>query len=300
MDLNQIAVFIKVIQLGSFSQAARELAMPNSTVSAKISNLERHLGVTLIQRTTRKLHVTAAGQAYFEKCLLGMEALKTAEQELASIQGEPQGLLRVTAPVELGAALLPQVIAEFTPKYPKVQVEILLSDRRVELLTEGVDLALRAGVLKDSTLIAKKLGEIYFAPFASPAYLKRKGTPFHPRELRQHECLHFTPLGFESWKLSSDTSGKLEIPVSGKIIVNDLAMIRNLAISGLGIALLPSYYCEQEVHKGVLKQILPEWRANQVPLHFVYPAQKYVTAKLSLFTTLAAKTIKARLKEGTS
>lgn len=296
MDLNQIAVFIKVIQLGSFSLAARQLGMPNSTVSAKVSSLEKHLGVTLIQRTTRKLNVTPAGKAFFEKCLLGLEEIRGAEMELASLKGEPQGLLRLTAPVELGGALLPNAIAEFTQKFPKVRVEIILSDRQVELLAEGVDVALRTGVLKDSTLIAKKLGQIYFAPFAAPSYLKQYGTPLHPRDLRRHQCLHFTPLGFASWTLTSN-KGDLEIPVSGKIVVNDLTMIRNLAISGHGIALLPSYYCDQEIKQGSLQRILPDWRSHQVPVHFVYPAQKYVTSKLSQFIALASKQLQARLLE---
>lgn len=294
MDLNQIAVFIKVVQLGSFSQAARELGMPNSTVSAKVSFLEKRLGVTLLQRTTRKLNITPAGKTYFEKCLLGLEELKSAEMELASLQSEPQGLLRITAPVELGGALLPTVIADFTQKFPKVRAEIILSDRRVELLAENVDVALRAGVLKDSTLIAKKVGEVYFAPFASPNYLKKFGTPSHPRNLRQHQCLQFTPIGFESWSLVS-SKGKLDIPVTGKIIVNDLATIKNLVTAGHGVALLPSYYCRQEVKEGSLQRILPDWRTNQIPVHFVYPAQKYVTTKLSQFIALASKQIQSKL-----
>lgn len=294
MDLNQIAVFIKVVQLGSFSQAARELGMPNSTVSAKVSFLEKRLGVTLLQRTTRKLNITPAGKTYFEKCLLGLEELKSAEMELASLQSEPQGLLRITAPVELGGALLPNVIADFTQKFPKVRAEIILSDRRVELLAENVDVALRAGVLKDSTLIAKKVGEVYFAPFASPNYLKKFGTPSHPRDLRQHQCLQFTPIGFESWSLVS-SKGKLDIPVTGKIIVNDLATIKNLVTAGHGVTLLPSYYCRQEVKEGSLQRILPDWRTNQIPVHFVYPAQKYVTTKLSQFIALASKQIQSKL-----
>ena len=193
MDLNEVAVFIKVVQLGSFSGAAKQLAMPNSTVSSKVSSLEKRLGVTLIQRTTRKLNITPAGQAYFNRCIQGLEEIHAAEMEIAAVQGEPQGLLRITAPIDLGSRVLPQLVSDFTNTYPKVRVELILSDRKVDLLSESVDLAIRAGDLRDSTLIAKKVGSVYFAPFASARYLKAKGIPTHPRDLRLHHCLQFTP-----------------------------------------------------------------------------------------------------------
>ncbi|MBX9769040.1 MAG: LysR family transcriptional regulator, partial [Bdellovibrionales bacterium] len=197
MDLNEISVFIRVVQTGSFSLAANQLGMPNSTVSHRVSSLEKRLGITLLQRTTRKLHVTPLGEAYFKKCLQGLEALQIAEQDIVSNQKEPQGLLRITAPAELGSTVLPQIVSDFTKKYPKVQVESILTDRRVDLLGEGVDLAIRAGPLKDSSLIAKKIGSSYFAPFASTKYLKAKGTPHQPKDLSGHDCLLFPPLGLD-------------------------------------------------------------------------------------------------------
>ncbi len=145
MDFNEVAIFIKVVQEGSFSKAAHNLGMPNSTVSAKISSLEKRLGVTLIQRTTRKLNITPAGNAYFKRCMLGLEEIKAAEAEIANIQGEPQGLLRITAPFELGSTVLPQIVSSFIKKYSKVRIELILTDRRVDLLSENIDLAIRAG-----------------------------------------------------------------------------------------------------------------------------------------------------------
>ena len=199
IDLNEISVFVEVVKAGSFSQAAKKLKMPNSTVSHKVSSLEKRLGLTLLQRTTRKLNVTPAGQIYFKKCLNGFSEIELAEAEMASAQGEAQGLLRVTAPVELGGGILPEIISDFTAQFPKVTIELILTERRVDLLSESVDLAIRAGELKDSSLIAKKIGLAYFALFASPRYLKQKGTPTHPRELNQHKCLAFAPLGTDSW-----------------------------------------------------------------------------------------------------
>jgi DNA-binding transcriptional LysR family regulator len=291
MDLNEISVFIKVIQVGSFSRAAQQLGMPNSTVSSKVSSLEKRLGVTLIQRTTRKLSITPAGQAYFRRCIQGLEEIQAAEVEIASIQGEPQGLLRITAPVELGSTILPGLISGFANKYPKVRVEVVLTDRRVDLLSESMDLAIRAGELKDSSLIAKRIGSAYFAPFASPRYLKLHGTPTHPREFRTHLCVQFTPLGVDEWKMAGP-KGSLNVPVSGRIIVNDLKMVKLLVLKGEGIALLPTFFCHPEIQAGKLVRILPEWRTNTNPVHFVYPAQRFVTPKLSAFIAFATEAMK--------
>lgn len=296
MDFNEVAIFIKVVQEGSFSKAAHSLGMPNSTVSAKISSLEKRLGVTLIQRTTRKLNITPAGNAYFKRCMMGLEEIKAAEAEIANIQGEPQGLLRITAPNELGSTVLPQLISEYIRKYPKVRIEVLLSDRRVDLLSENVDLAIRAGEMKDSTLIARRVGAIYFAPFASPKYLKANGTPTHPRELKQHSCLQFTPIGVDEWKMTS-SKGSLNVPLSGRVLINDMTALKKMAVMGDGIVFLPTYYCYTEVSNKQLIRILPEWRSNLAPVHFVYPAQRFVTPKLSSFMSMAGDTIKRSFED---
>lgn len=294
MDLNEVVIFIKVVQTGSFSLAAKQLDMPNSTVSYKVSSLEKRLGTTLITRTTRRLKVTPAGEAYFKKCLLGFEEIKAGEDEIAATQGDPQGLLRITAPVELGVTVLPQIVSAYIAKYPKVSVDVILTDRRVELLAEGIDLAIRAGELKDSTLIGKKLGYGSFSPLASPKYIKNFGEPAHPRDLKNHQCLHFTPLGSESWKLTS-TKGTLNVSVPGKVIINDMNMLRSLVLSGMGIALLPSFYCNSEIKTGKLVRVLPGWHTTPSPIQFVYPAQKFVSTKLSAFIEMATDPIRQSL-----
>jgi DNA-binding transcriptional LysR family regulator len=296
MDFNEIAVFIKVVQEGSFSQAAKKLGMPNSTVSAKVSSLERRLGVTLIQRTTRKLNITPAGNAYFKRCMQGLEEIHAAESEIASAQGEPQGLLRITAPTELAHTILPKLISTYNKKYPKVRVEILLTDRRLDLLSENVDLAIRAGEMKDSTLIAKRIGSVYFAPFASPKYLKLHGTPTHPRELRQHHCLQFTPLGIDEWKMTS-SKGSLNVPISPRVLINDMTALKKMAVIGDGIIFLPTHFCYAEVKSKELIRLLPEWRSNLAPLHFVYPAQRFVTPKLSAFISMSTEILKRSFED---
>lgn len=290
MDLNEIAVFVKVVESGSFSLAGKALGIPNSTVSHKVSTLEKRLGVTLIQRTTRKLHITPVGEAYFQKCLLGLEEIRAAESEIASAQSEPQGLLKITAPIDIGSSLLPAIISKYHKKYPKVQVEVILTDRRVDLLSEGVDLAIRAGELKDSSLIAKKIGTTYFVPVASQRYLKLHGTPLHPKDLLRHQCLQFTSLG-ESWKLTGP-KGTFQVSLKNPMLINHLEMLRQMTIQDGGISFLPTSLVYPDIKEKRLVRLLPDWRSSISPVHFVYPGQKFVPAKLSAFIEYSGKDFK--------
>ncbi len=294
MDLNEVAIFIKVIQAGSFSLAAHQLGMPNSTVSSKISSLEKRLGITLINRTTRKLSITPAGQVYFNRCIQGLHEFEVAEVEITATQSEPQGLLRLTAPTELGSSVLPNLIAEYLKKYEKVQIELILADRRIDLVSENIDLALRAGVLKDSSLLAKKLGSVFFAPFASAKYIKTHGSPQHPRDLKLHQTLQFTALGSKDWKLSNG-HGSISAATSSRVLINDMNTIKSLVLSDGGIALLPTFFCYPEVIAGKLVRLLPDWKSDLNPIHFVYPAQKFVSLKLSSFIRFTSEKIKESL-----
>lgn len=294
MDLNEISVFVKVVQAGSFTKAARELGMPNSTVSAKVSSLERRLGVTLIQRTTRQLNVTAAGAAFFQSSAQGLQRIEAAENEITAANGEPQGLLKITAPVELGAVLLPPVIAGYMGKYPKARVEVVLSDERTDLLTQNIDLAIRAGELKDSTLIAKKIGAVTFAAFASPKYLKGAKIPADPQDLKNRPCIQFSLMGKHEWKLTNGRATK-SVTLPERLVVNDLNMVKAMAVAGHGIALLPSFFCHSELRSGQLMRVLPDWRTGYNPVHFVYPAQRFVMPKLSAFIEIASRPLKDRL-----
>lgn len=293
MDLNEVAVFLKVVELGSFTQAARSLGMPNSTVSAKVSDLEKRLGVSLIRRTTRKLFITPEGQAFYEKCARGLEEIRSAEEEVSAGQREPQGLLRLTAPIELGSTVLPNVIAKFKQQYPKVQFELNLSDATVDLIAEGFDLAIRGGDLKDSSLMAKKLGSVYFAPFASASYLKKNPAPKTPKDLKDHCCLQFTPIGVDEWKLVGPKA--VNVPMKKQIVINELNMIKALTIAGLGVSLMPTFHCMAEVQSGKLVRVLPEWRSNLRPVHFVYGGHRHASPKVNAFIALATEMIQERL-----
>lgn len=295
VDLNEISVFIKVVQAGSFTRAAKLLGMPISTVSARVASLEKRLGVTLLQRTTRQLKLTQAGLGYYEQCLQGLEEIYKAESDVTSNQTEPQGNLKITAPIFLGNSLLPKVISDSLKKYPKVKIEVILQDRAMDLIAEGVDLAIRAGDLKDSTLIARKLGVVHFAAFASPGYLKNKSTIKHPKDLREHTCLQFAPLGQYEWPFSNGKT-HVNVQVQGNVVIDDLNLIKSLAIAGNGIALLPTYICESEMKRGRLVPVLPEWKSHPRQIHLVHPPQKFPSPKHKAFLELAINSIKKQLE----
>ena len=296
MDLNELIVFTAVVREGSFNKAAQKLAMPNSTVSAKIASLESRLGVSLLQRTTRKVHATPSGRDFFEKCERALDELRSAEELVASKQAHAHGVFRVTAPPLLGTVLLPQMIAAYRRQHPGVQLDLLLTDREVDLIGEGVDLALRAGELEDSSLMVRKLGITHFAAFASRGYESRKGLPQHPKDLRAHSCIHFTPLCRDEWSLINDKGAKVRIPLPNQMQTDDLHMAKELALTGVGIALLPVLLCEGKASGRRLKLVLPGWRSESRAVSFVYPSHKVSSVKLQSFLKIAVPMIQQRLK----
>ena len=294
MDLDGIEVFVKVLESGSFSRAAKLLGMPNSTVSAKVSALEKRLGVTLLQRTTRKLRATPAGETYFQQCVLALERLQAAESELTSAQHEPRGLLRVTAPADIGHSLLATLVRGFLQQYPKTEVELVVTNRVLDLIAEGVDLAIRAGALADSGLIAKRFSVGHFGLWASPVYLKKRGMPSHPRDLAPQECLRFSL--FKDNRVAL-TNGKerARVVTSGRLRADDFEALKAFALLGEGIAYLPSFLCVEEAGQKRLQRILPEWRGDAVTFSFVYPAQRFVAPKVRAFITAAEELLKKQI-----
>jgi DNA-binding transcriptional LysR family regulator len=289
MELDGITVFVKVVQTASFSRAARLLGMPNTTVSAKVARLEKRLGVTLIQRTTRKLSVTPAGQAYFERCVRALEEIQAGESELATTAKEPQGLLKVTAAGDVAHSLLVPVVRRYLKEYPKTSVELVVTNRFVDLVAEGVDLAIRAGKLEDSTLIARKFSEVNGGLWASPAYLKRMGVPKHPKDLARHDCVMFSDFHDQKIQLS-DGKEEIEVRMNGRIVADDLETIRALVLRGEGIGTLPEFLGCKHALGGALERVLPKWSWGGGVLSLVYPAQRFVSPKLQAFIALALAT----------
>lgn len=294
MDLDGIAIFVKVIQAGSFSRAAMLLGMPKSTVSAKVSVLEKRLGVTLLQRTTRKLRATQAGEAYFQRAVRALEELQVAENELETGRAEPKGLLRLTAPVEVGHSLLPALVHAFLRKHPRMEVELIVTSRVLDLVADGIDLGIRAGPLKDSSLIAKRFDLGDFGLWASPEYLYQHAAPRHPKELAQHNCLRFARFRDEGFRLTHDKE-KFHVAVSGQLVADDFETLRSLAILGNGIAFLPSFLCSEDTKQDKLTRVLHQWRGDKVSIWLVYPAQRFVPTKVRAFIAVAEELWKKQI-----
>lgn len=291
MDLDGIEVFVKVVEAGSFHRAAKLLGMPNSTVSAKVAALEKRLGVTLLQRTTRKLHPTQAGKTYFDQCLQALQQLQAAESELTSAQREPRGLLKLTAPADIGHSFLATLMRRFLEKYPKMEVDVVVTNRVLDLIAEGIDLAIRAGDLADSRLIAKRFSVGHFGLWASPAYLKRRGLPERPSQLTEHDCLRFSLFKDSAIELTNGKERARVVP-RGRLCADDFEALKAFALLGEGIAYLPSFLCAEEAKHDRLQRVLPDWRGRAVTFSFVYPAQRFVAPKVRAFIAVAEELLK--------
>lgn len=281
MDLNAIFVFAKVVEAGSFTGAARELSMPKSTVSRKVSELEEQLGARLLQRTTRKLSLTDVGLAVYQHAARMVAEAEEAELVVDRMQESPRGLLRVTTPLNFG--YLGPIVTSYLKRYPEVRIEMVCADRVVDLIQEGFDVAIRAGQLADSTLIARGLGTLQSYVVASPAYLSERRAPEQPQDLEQHECLAFgAGAQRTSWILQQ--SGKaLTVEVRPRFVVNDFDFLDESVRAGLGIAMLPVFRCWEHLRAGRLVRLLPQWSSPEIPLHAVYPSTRHLSPKVKAF-----------------
>ncbi len=292
MDFNEAAVFVKVVQAGSFSAAARQLGLPTSTVSTRVARLEQRLGITLLQRTTRRLSLTEAGTAYYHHASMGLSYMLEAEAAIDEARQQPQGRLKITAPADLGDSLLAGLVEHTQREYPALELELLLTDRYIDLVADGIDVAIRTGELRDSSLVAKSLGVIRWEMFASRDYLNQAERLLEPQDLHAHHCVQFTPLGRDAWDLSSDHN-HIIIPLRGRMLANSIGVVKAMAIKGQGVALLPTFICKPELACGDLVHVLPGWRGKADPVHLVYPKQRFMPPKLRAFIDLAQAELKS-------
>lgn len=275
MDLNAALVFVRVIQAGSFSKAARQFEMPVSTVSAKVAALEKSLGVSLISRTTRRLRLTDPGEVFFKHAVRAVSELQIAQTLTQESQEGIQGKVRVTAPVEVGMTSLADCVADFMAKFPTVQVELLLTDRLVDLVGEGFDIAIRIGELKDSTLISKRIGASGTQAYASPSYLKKSPPIKKPADLLDHSCLIFTNAFNGEWVLEKGQQSQ-KVAVKTAFAANNLITLHRLTVQNRGVALLPAYLCQDDIEKKRLVPVLEGWATRRFPVHLIYPQQSFV------------------------
>lgn len=292
MDLDDVRIFTKVAETGSFTKAAQLLDMPKSTVSRRVAQLEDELNVLLIQRSTRKLTLTHSGQLYFERTSRAIEQLKQANLALEEMQEGPRGILRITVPSDM-SGLLPRLLRDFRNMYENVKLVVFATGRRVDLIAEGYDLALRAAPkLSDSTMLSKKIMDTRFGVFASPEYLNKNGTPKVPEDLVTHECLTFFVEGTDHliWQLFDSETGKTtSIPVSGSLSSNDLTLLMGACLQGLGIAFLPVFEPDRLVAQQRLTRILPSYTSESGALYAVYPSGRHISPNVRAFVDFASE-----------
>ena len=292
MDLNEILIFARVARAGSFTKAARDLELPKSTVSRKVSQLEARLGVRLLHRTTRNLTLTDAGVEYYRSCSRVVADLTNAELAVTQLQASPRGTLRITAPVEFGAGFLGPLVVELLERHEDLRVDLVLTDRVIDLVAEGFDAAIRAGPLKDSTLVARKLGTVRRVICASPDYFARKGVPRTPDDLRHHDCIIFHA-GHEGtiWRLGGPKK-VVDVLISGPVVVNNFDLVHEIALAGVGIACLPTFRCAQDLKAGRLQTVLDDWTTEKIFLSVVYPSARYISPKVrALLNILKERTM---------
>jgi DNA-binding transcriptional LysR family regulator len=264
--MNDMALFVEVARVLSFRRAAETTGVPNSSLSRRISALEKAVGLRLLHRTTRRVELTEAGQIYYERCRRIVDEARLAHEQLGALLAQPSGRLRASLPVDFATLYLAPLMAEFARLHPGITFEFDLTPRRVDLISEPFDVAIRMGELTDSNLIARLLARLPVYLYASPQYLASSGEPSHAAELASHECLGFPKAG--SWVLQGDAQ-TVEVKVAGRFAVNSVGMLRTLATLGLGVILVPEGIAADDVAAGRLRRILPAWQSRPIAVYAI-------------------------------
>lgn len=289
LDLNDVAAFVRVVENAGFAKAARELGVPTSTVSRAVARLEQTVGVRLLHRTTRNLSVTSEGQIFHQRVAPLVASLRDATRTLGTRGKEPEGLLRITAPNDIGSAFLSEEVVRFADRYPLLHVELMLTNRKLNLVSEGVDVAVRAGRLESSSLVARKVGTLQVDLYASPGYAEGHRLPTQLSELSLHRIVAFGARdGRITWQLEGPR-GSETVELTCRIACDDFGFVRAAAVAGGGIGLIPRVIAASEVAVGRLVRVLPEYGSKGAALHVIYPSARQVPTKVSLFRDFLAK-----------
>lgn len=288
-------IFCKVVELGSFAGAAERLNLSTSAVSRQVAKLENLLNARLLSRTTRRLSLTENGQAYYERCLQLLADLEETEEMVGSHTLHPRGTLRLTAPINFGASHLAPALGEFALQYPGMKFDVVLADRAVDLIEEGLDLAIRVGTLGSQNLVARRIGLTKGLICASPAYLARHGSPQTPEDLQQHNCLIYA-YAAEShiWRFEKTGETEQRVRVTGSIQANNGNVLAELAAAGLGITHGPDFMFAHQLQSGRLQTLLPDWQCPDLPIHAVYPSRRHLSAKVRSFVRFFEKWLGAQ------
>ncbi|MEM7209518.1 MAG: LysR substrate-binding domain-containing protein [Pseudomonadota bacterium] len=282
-----IPVFVAVVENRSFSSAAKALEVSKSAVSKRINRLEEQLGVRLLHRTTRKLSLTEAGERYYEHALQAVESASQAEDAVMELQGEPQGRLRVSCSMSFGLMHVAPLIPKFMQRYPKLEIDLIMDDRNVDMVAESIDIAIRSGTLADSSLVARRLSPLRQVLCASPQYIQRHGAPSNPDELEQRNCILFSySIDTNEWTLTRESESHT-VTVSGNYRVNSSIALLESLVEGIGIGRLPTFIAGPELKSGRLVQVLADYRIPDHIFYAVFPEREYLPAKVRAFFDFA-------------
>jgi DNA-binding transcriptional LysR family regulator len=292
-QLAAMRTFAAVVDAGVFSAAAKTLGQSKATVSKQVSQLEDHLGARLLNRTTRRLSLTEIGQAYLERTRRILEEVEEAERAVSELHGAPRGTIRVNAPMSFAIRHLGPALPEFLGRYPDVSIELSLSDRVVDVVAEGYDLVIRIIELEDSSLIARKLCESRRVLCASPDYLAKRGTPGHPGDLAQHDCLIYANRPSpRDWEFENAEGEQVTVRVNGRLSTDNGDIEVEAALAGLGVSLIPDFLVDEYLADGRLTCILPDWSGRHAPIYAVYPHNRHMSAKVRVFVDFLAERLK--------
>lgn len=293
-DLNDIGLFVQVVRCASFAEAGRRLGMPPNTVSRRVQQLEAQLGTRLMQRSTRKLTLTSAGQAFYERCAGAIDGLMEAEQALMTGSQEPSGLVRVAAPADFFDFFPIEWVAEFLAAHPLVRLDFALSDAHADLIAEQIDVAFRGGPLRDSGYIGRQLIDAGSEGMvASPAYLAKRGTPGTLQDLAHHDCVTSGhPSGRATWRFTDPHGVAQEVQVAGRFSGNTAQARRKATVVGLGIALLPPTMARLDIQAGLLVPVLPQYRRAGQGLNVLYPSRRQLPLAVSAFIGMVIEKLK--------
>lgn len=294
LDLNHVRAFVRLVQLGSFTKAAAFLKQPKSRLSRHLASLEEALGVQLVHRTTRQFQLTEMGRLYFEKCKTFIEGIESVTAEMSEANSEVSGVLKVTAADDMGILRLPEIFDEFSRLYPRVQFEVVLSQAYVDLVRENVDVALRVGQLKDSSLKARKVGAVRNIFVASPSFVERHRPPDHVEVITQLPFVALSPGKKVEIYRTSDKQA-LSLKTNPTFHSNNPMMLVRMALLGRGIAFVPEFLCDQAIREGRLVHLFKSWRGHEVPISLLSVDQKEVPLRVKKFLEFAGQKLKETL-----
>ncbi|MBF0187668.1 MAG: LysR family transcriptional regulator [Magnetococcales bacterium] len=287
--LTQMELFTQVATLESFSGAARRMRLSNGAVSKGVAALEERLGVRLLNRTTRRLSLTDAGRAYLEQCRRILAEVAEAEASVSSMWTEPRGPLRLNAPMSFGVLHLARQVADFLTLYPEITIEMAMTDRKVNVVDEGFDMVVRIGQLRDSSLIARKLAPARLVVCASPDYVARYGEPQVPADLSTCPTLLYTNVNpADVWHFQGP-DGEVTVKVNGRLWVNNGDAIREAALQGVGLAIMPTFIVGKDLQAGRLISLLPEYRLPELGVYALYPHNRHLSAKVRILVDFLKK-----------